>query len=194
MSVRTKTYIPLEEYLEIERTSETRSEYLAGEMFAMGGASEQHVMIVSNILSQLSGQLRKRDCRVYATDLRLKVSPTGLYTYPDIMVACSEIRFLDDRRDTLLNPMIIFEVLSESMQAYDRGKKFEHYRSLESLQEYVLVDQAKPHVEQYLRQPDNKWLLGECNSLDAAVELSSIGCTLPMAEIYHKVEFEQTGD
>jgi Uma2 family endonuclease len=193
MSIQTKTHISPEEYLEIERKTEVRKEYLAGEMFAMGGATADHVAIVSNLVRYLGTPLRDKKCSVFSTDLRLRVTPTGLYTYPDVMVVCGKHSFLDDRRDTLLNPTVVFEVLSESTQAYDRGKKFEHYRTLDSLRECVLVDQAKPHVEQYVRQPDNKWLLSEYNSLGMTVDLPSIACSLPLAEVYHKVEFGQMG-
>jgi Uma2 family endonuclease len=191
MAVQTKTYIAPEKYLEIERKTETKSEYYNGEMFAMGGASRQHAMIALNIGGELRSLLRDRPCSVYSTDLRVKI-PSGLHTYPDVLVVCGEHRFVDEHEDTLLNPTVIVEVLSPSTQAYDRGRKFEHYRSLESLKEYILVDQTLPHVEQYVRQPDNKWLLTVFNGMDKAVDLPSIVCRLPLAEVYHKVEFDRT--
>jgi Uma2 family endonuclease len=192
MAVQTKTYIAPEEYLEIERKTETKSEYYNGEMFAMGGATEQHVTIVSNIVYELSRQLRNRECKVYATDLKLHIIARRMYFYPDVMVACREMKFLGDRREILVNPSVIMEVLSESTQAYDRGLKFDQYRSIESLKEYLLVDQTKPHIEQYVRQPDNKWLLTVFNGMDKAVDLPSIVCRLPLVEVYHKVEFDRT--
>ena len=180
-------YTP-EEYLALEREAEYRSEYFAGEVFAMSGASERHNLIVSNIVAALHTQFRKRPCKVYASDMRVKVSATGLYTYPDVVALCEEAQFDDDQKDTLLNPTVIIEVLSPSTEAYDRGEKFAHYRKLTSLAEYVLISQDKPHVEHYVRQPDNQWLLSEASRLQDTVRLPSISSTLVLAEIYEKVE------
>src|SRR5262249_39888199 len=127
MSTPTKSRFTPEEYLALERAAERRSEYYAGEIFAMGGASRKHIVIVANISGQLWSQLKGRPCRVYPNDMRVKVSPTGLYTYPDVAVVCGLDQFDDDHQDTLLNPTVIIEVLSKSTEAYDRGKKFEHY-------------------------------------------------------------------
>jgi Uma2 family endonuclease len=177
-----------EEYLELERKSPERSEYFAGEIFAMGGASEPHNLVVTNVVAELRGQLKGRPCRTYANDMRVKVSPTGLYTYPDVVVVCGEARFEDAHRDTLLNPTIIFEVLSKSTEAYDRGEKFEHYRKLASLAEYLLISQDKVHVDHYVRQPDQQWLLSESGALEQRVALPAIGCELSLAEVYDKVD------
>jgi Uma2 family endonuclease len=125
---------------------------------------------------------------VYSTDLRVRVSPTGLYTYPDVVVVCGQPQFADDQRDTLLNPTLIVEVLSESTKDYDRGEKFEHYRTLASLSEYVLIAQDKCHVEHFIRQPDHRWLLSETNRLEDTIHLSSIGCDLALPEVYDKIE------
>jgi len=183
-----KTRLTPEEYLAIERKAEYKSEYFNGEMFAMSGASERHVSIVANIMYLLVGQLRRRPCKAYASDMRVRVSPTGLYTYPDVVVVCGQPQFADDQRDTLLNPTLIVEVLSESTKDYDRGGKFEHYRSLASLNEYVLIAQDKHHVEHFVRQPDNRWLLSETNWLEDTIHLSSIDCDLALIEVYDKVE------
>ena len=188
MSSQPKTRLTPEEYLAIERKAEYKSEYFNGEMFAMAGASERHVLIVTNVVAELRGQLRRRPCTVYSTDLRVRVSPTGLYTYPDIVVVCGQPQFADAQRDTLLNPTLIVEVLSESSKDYDRGGKFEHYRSLASLNEYVLIAQDKHHVEHFVRQPDNRWLLSETNWLEDTIHLSSIDCDLALIEVYDKVE------
>lgn len=188
MSSEPQKRLTPEEYLAIERQAETKSEYVDGEMFAMSGASPRHVLIATNIAVALGLRLKDRPCYVFTADLRLNVSPTGLFTYPDVVVACGELKYRDDRRDTLLNPVVLFEVLSESTEAYDRGRKFEHYRTLPSLAEYLLVAQDKPHVEQFVRQPDARWLLGEFNHPDDVVTLPSLGCTLPLAEIYAKVD------
>ena len=188
MSLQPKTRLTPEEYLAIERKAEYKSEYFNGEMFAMAGASERHVLIVTNVVAELRGQLRRRPCTVYSTDLRVRVSPAGLYTYPDVVVVCGQAQFADDQKDTLLNPTLIVEVLSESTKDYDRGGKFEHYRTLMSLSEYVLIDQDKHHVEHFVRQPENRWLLSETNRLEDTIHVSSISCDLALAEVYDKVE------
>ncbi len=188
MSTQPKTRYTPEEYLALERASAYKSEYYDGEIFAMGGASPQHVLIVTNIVGELRVQLKKRPCKVYSTDLRLKISATGAYAYPDVIVVCGEPQFSDKQKDTLINPNVIVEVLSDSTQGYDRGGKFEQYRTLESFKEYLLISQDKPHVEHFVRQADNRWLLRETNKMEDSIELSSIDCTLPLVEIYDKVD------
>ena len=140
MSLQPKPRLTPEDYLALERSADFKSEYFDGEIFAMTGASEPHNTIVANTLSEIRQQLKKRPCKVYANDMRVKVDPTGLYTYPDVVVVCGKARLEDAHLDTLLNPTLIVEVLSDSTEAYDRGRKFEHYRKLESLAEYVLID------------------------------------------------------
>src|SRR5215211_8263317 len=152
MSYQRKTLLSPEEYLAIERKSEIKHEYFAGEVFAMVGASKRHNLITANIIRLLGNQLADRPRNVYPSDMRVKVSATGKYTYPDVVVACDEEQFDDEEKDTLLNPVVIFEVLSESTEAYDRGKKFEQYQQIESLTEYVLVAQEPHRIEQYVRQ------------------------------------------
>ena len=180
-------YLTPQEYLEIERRAEYKSEYFDGEMFAMAGASRAHNQITTNVVGELHPQLKKRPCYVYANDLRVKVSATELYTYPDIVALCGPPRFEDHQKDTLLNPTVIIEVLSDSTEAYDRGKKFQHYRTLESLQEYVLISQQECCVEHYVRQPGNQWTLTEIHDLAEVIQLSSIQCQLALADIYDKV-------
>jgi Uma2 family endonuclease len=182
-----KHYTP-EEYLAQERQAQCKSEYFAGEIFAMAGASRWHNLIVTNVLRELSTQLKGRPCTTYPSDMRVKVSHTGLYTYPDITVVCGEAQFEDNQQDTLLNPTLIVEVLSESTEAYDRGGKFAHYRKLATLMEYVLITQTKPHIEHYVRQPNNRWLLAEADSLHDTIHLPSIDCHLALAEVYDKVD------
>jgi Uma2 family endonuclease len=188
MSLQPKSPYTPEEYLALERKAEYRSEYFAGEIFVMSGASERHNLIVGNVFATLHTQLRNRPCRVYASDMRVKVNPTGLYTYPDIVALCGEPQFDDEQKDILLNPAVIIEVLSPSTEAYDRGEKFAHYRQLSSVAEYVLISQEKPHVEHFVRQPDNQWLLSETSDLHDAVQLPSINCALALDEVYEKVE------
>ena len=183
-----KTYLTPEEYLAIERKAEYKSEYFNGEIFAMAGASSHHVLIVTNTASELRGQLKRSPCTVYATDLRVKIRLTGLYTYPDVTVVCGQPQFDDNQKETLLNPTLIVEVLSQSTQDYDRGEKFERYRTLESLMEYILIAQDKYHLEQFVRQPDHRWLFSETNRLEDTIYLFSINCNLSLVEVYDKVE------
>ena len=178
----------VEEYLAFERSSEEKHEYYAGEIFAMSGASREHNLIVTNTVVSLGGQLSNKPCEVYPSDMRVKINSIK-YTYPDVTVVCGEPRFANGEFDTLLNPTVIVEVLSDSTENYDRGKKFEHYRTLDSLQEYVLIAQDEIHTEHYIRA-NNKWVLTEAKSIEASVELSSINCTLSLADVYRKVTFE----
>lgn len=187
MDAQPRPRLTPEEYLAVERRSETRSEYLNGEMFAMTGGSRNHNLIVLNIGRELSFQLKKRTCEVYASDQRVRVPATGLYTYPDVTVVCDEPQFEDEELDTLLNPTVLVEVLSPTTEAYDRGKKFEHYQTIPSLSEYLLVAQTSFRVEQYLRQDGNRWLLSAATGLGERIALPSIQCELVLAEVYEKV-------
>lgn len=185
-----KTYLTSEQYLEIERKAEFKSEYYDGEMFAMAGASEAHNLVAGNLCAEIHQQLRSRPCRAYSADMRARVKTTGLYTYPDIVVVCGQPQFLGDRRDTLLNPTLIVEVLSPSTEAFDRGRKFEHYRTLESLQTYLLVSSERIGVELFTRQPEGGWLLTAASRMEDTIELPATDCRLSLAAIYEKVEFE----
>ena len=189
MSALPKTSLTAAEYLAIERAAETKSEFFDGEMFAMAGTTKNHARIVMNLSRELSARLKGRRCEPFATDLRVKVEANGIYTYPDLVVVCGEQLFEDDLLDTLLNPTLIVEVLSETTERYDRVKKFDLYRALPSLLEYILVSQAEPRVEQFLRQPDGGWNLRITTDPTAFVNLTSIGCEIPFAEIYERVEF-----
>jgi Uma2 family endonuclease len=191
MSAVPKPYITPSEYLARERRAETKSEYFAGEIFAMSGASRKHNLIAANAAGELRQQLRDRNCEVYTSDMKVKVSPTGLYTYPDVTVVCGGPQFEDDEDDVLLNPTVLFEVLSRSTADYDRGGKFAHYRRLSSLREYVLISQDRCLVEHYVRQPYDQWLLSEQTSLEDTLDLPSINCKLPLSEIYLKVRLGQ---
>jgi Uma2 family endonuclease len=179
-----------EEYLKFERESEIKHEYLDGEIFAMTGASERHILIVGSTHFSLYGQLDNRPCKVYMSDMRVRVKGTGYYTYPDISVVCGDAEFEDDVIDTLLNPNVIIEVLSPSTEIYDRGKKFQQYRELDSLQEYVLIAQDSMRIEHYLRQGE-KWILTDARGQDAIVALPSIDCKLALRDAYAKVTFEE---
>lgn len=181
-----------QEYLIIERKAESRSEYYQGEMSLMSGASRKHNLIVGNIYACLHQQLRQRDCEVYASDMRVCVTPSGLYTYPDVIVVCGMPEFEDEEVDTLLNPTVVIEVLSRSTRNYDRGDKFEHFRALPSVLDYLLVAQEKMLVEHFARQPDNFWLFSEARAPQQVVHFRSIECELKVADIYEKVNFSET--
>jgi len=182
-----ETYLTPDEYLTIERKAAYKSEYSDGEMFAMAGASSRHNLIASNIIRELSLQLKSRSCEVYSGDMRVRVSDAGLYTYPDIAVMCGDPQFDDEELDTLLNPIVIVEVMSDSTQKYDRGEKFALYKALESLKEYLLVAQNSSLVEHYVRQPDNRWVFSETKKMEDSVDLPSILCSLALTEIYDKI-------
>ncbi len=193
MSLVPKKSFTLEEYLELERRAEYKSEYFNGEIFAMAGASPRHVLIVTNVVSEIRSQLKNRPCTVYSSDLRVCVSQTGLFTYPDVVGVCNTPTFYDDLNDTLTNPLLIVEVLSKSTKDYDRGEKFEQYRTIESFKEYLLIAQDKYHVEQYVRQSNNTWVFSETNRIEDTIQLASIGCTLALNEVYDKVEGLEVG-
>ena len=178
MSTVTKQTWTVEQYLEMERASEEKHEYLDGEIYLMSGASANHNLIVGTLLGILYNQLRQRPCVYFPSDMRVKVSNTGLYTYTDISVVCEPPQLESDPQDTLLNPTLMVEVLSPSTESYDRGKKFQHYRALKSLHEYLLISQDSARIERHLRQPNNEWLLTDAAGLDAMLELPSIQCTL----------------
>lgn len=188
MSAQPQQVISEDEYLSIERTAETKSEFLNGEMFAMAGASPRHVLITTNVIAELHAFLKAGDYRVFSSDQRLRVEATSLNTYPDVMVVCGDLRFSDERRDTLVNPILIVEVLSKSTRDYDRGEKFMNYRTLESLTDYLLIDQYRPHVEYYSRQPDGRWILEESDDPASSVRLKSIDCTLKLTDVYYGLD------
>jgi Uma2 family endonuclease len=180
----------VEQYLEMERASEEKHEYLDGEIYLMSGGSSNHSLIGSTTIAILYTQLRKKSCFVYNSDMRVRVINTGLYTYPDISVVCDPPQIDDAGQDTLLNPTLLVEVLSPSTENYDRTKKFRHYRTIESLKEYILISQDEARIERYLRQSSGEWLYTDLVGLDAILELPSIQCTLALADVYEKVSFE----
>jgi Uma2 family endonuclease len=187
MSLQPKTAYAPEEYLAIEREAEFKSEYFDGEIFAMAGASRKHNLISLNAAVSLHNQLKKSSCEVYSSDMRVKVSPTGLYTYPDIVIVCDTPQFEDSVFDTLINPLVIIEILSPGTESYDRGKKFENYRTLPSLAEYIMISQNRCYIEHYIRQPDNTWLFSETRDMADGVQIASVECELTLEEIYARV-------
>jgi Uma2 family endonuclease len=191
MSTVPKPYLTPDEYLHRERKAEFRSEYFRGETFAMAGASANHNLIVLNAGASLREQLKKKPCRVYPSDLKLRVEATGLYTYPDLSVVCGDPQLESDAGDVLLNSVVLVEVLSDSTEAYDRGKKFEHYRTIPSLMHYVMIAQDRRSIDCFSRCPDGDWRLASCQGLDGNVELASIESQLAMTEVYDKVVFNE---
>ena len=181
------------EYLAIERQAETKSEFLDGEMFAMSGASYRHNVIVSNLLRDLGRSLRGSGCRVLPSDMRVRTPSTGLYAYPDVAAICGEPEFADDQFDTLTNPVVLFEVLSRSTANYDLGAKFIHYRSIQSVQEVLYIDQATAHVIQYVRQDGDRWQITETKNLESRIALPSLNVELDLSEVYEGVDLNDSG-
>jgi Uma2 family endonuclease len=186
MSTQPKHLLTPEEYLEIERKAEYKSEYYQGEMFAMSGGVSSHNLICVDVVFLLSGQLRSRNCYVYNSDMRVLVNPAGLYTYPDLSIVCGERRFLDGREDTLLNPNVIVEVLSPSTEAYDRGRKLKMYSGIESLTAYLLLASDRVEADLFTRQPGGEWSVTLTDRPEDTLELPSIGCRLKIADVYLK--------
>lgn len=185
----TKKYVTPEEYLIFERAADEKHEYLNGEIFAMSGAKMEHVRISGNINTSLSNHFKGRKCQSFQSDLRVYIPKTGLYTYPDVTVVCGQPEMVPDGYlDTLVNPDVIIEVLSPSTAEYDRGAKFDHYKTIPSLKDYVLVWQDKKRAARYTKKDEQNWLLTDFIGDDASIELSSIDCTLRMEDIYDKVE------
>ncbi len=189
MTAVPKRKLTEQEYLAIERAAEFRSEFYKGEMFAMAGASGEHNRIKENFVVQLGMRLLDGPCESFSTDQRVLVSPTGLYTYPDILVVCGEVEFADGVFDTIVNPRVIIEVLSDSTEAYDRGAKFRQYRQIPTLQEYILVAQKEPAVDQFVRQPNGLWILTGYFQLSETFRLSAVPLEIPMTDIYRRVTF-----
>jgi len=182
------TYLTPEEYLTWERKQPFKNEYHNGQIVAMSGASLAHNSITVDITVQLSNQLMEGGCQVFAGDMRVRTAPTVSYYYPDVIVVCGEPRFEDATFDTLLNPILVVEVLSPSTAAFDRGEKFEHYKQIASLKEYILVSQSNVRVEHYRRQ-GSQWIHNTFEHLEDMLPLASIKCTLPLRAIYRRVMF-----
>ena len=191
-SLAAETYITPEAYIALERKAQFKSEYIHADILAMSGASNAHNLITLDIATELNIELRRRGCFVYTSEMRVRTSPTGSYFYPDVAVVCDEPRFEDNVFDTLLNPIIIVEVLSPSTETYDRGEKFLHYQELASLREYILVSQDRIHVDQY-RLLGTQWVRTEFRTPEDILPLTSIKCELPLRDIYTRVTFDETG-
>jgi Uma2 family endonuclease len=194
MTAQPKSYLTPEQYLEFERKSDEKHEYFAGTIYLMAGGSARHNRIAGSTYAALYAQLRRRNCNIYPSDMRVKMVQTGLYTYPDISIVCGNEQYEDKKEDTLLNPVVIIEVLSPSTEKYDRGKKFQNYRTLLSLREYILIAQDECYIEKYTRQVDNTWVLTEATGREETMALSSVQCVLELMEVYEKVDFANTDD
>lgn len=176
------------EYLARERAAAFKSEYYRGETFAMAGARYPHNRVVANLGGLLFAAFRDTPCETLFSDMKVKVTPTGLYTYPDLIVVCGGPEFEDENQDVLLNPKVIFEVLSESTEAYDRGAKFTQYKRVDSLQEYVLVDPDQVLIERHVRRPDGWLAVPELTDPAGLFTLESVPVSLPVAEVYRGVD------
>lgn len=179
------------EYLAMEEVADYKSEFYAGEIFAMTGGTADHSTVAVNLTIQLGNRLASSPCRVFNSDMRLHIQKSGLYTYPDVMVICGKLKFLERRDDTLVNPLLIIEVLSKSTRDYDRGAKFDFYKGLDSLREYVLAESEAPRVECYRRGVGNQWLIETYDGLDAVARLESLGYDLPLRQVYQKVSWTE---
>ena len=177
------------EYLVIERAADFKSEFFDGEVFAMAGGTPQHSLIATNLARELGNRLKSGNGVPYNADLRIKIEATGLCTYPDLSVICGPLQFAAGTDDTVLNPTLLVEVLSDSTEAYDRGKRFEHYRQIPACQEYLLVSQQEARIEQFIRQTDGRWLLNEAAGLKATQELPSLRISISLAEVFANVSF-----
>ena len=181
-----RKFLTEEEYLEYERKAETKSEYYRGELFAMAGAKASHNIILSNLIRELGNLLRKKPCTVFPSDMRVRVNSSGLYTYPDISIVCEKPIYLDSKKDTLLNPSLILEILSESTEAYDRGQKFELYRTIPELKEYVLISTKYKKIESFIRNT-NSWILHESRE-SVPFRFLSLDVEISLEDVYEKVE------
>ncbi len=191
MTAVPKKKLEATEYLAIERAAAFRSEFYDGEMFAMAAANPEHNRVKENLIISIGGQIRGSPCQTYSSDQRVKVNMTGLYTYPDIVGVCGTPEYDAQDRDTLINPIVIIEVLSPSTESYDRGAKLRHYQQIATLKEYILVEQDQSLCEQFVRQANDKWLLTTLSGLEAELALESVPARVPLSEIYAGITFTE---
>lgn len=194
MGALPKLYFTPEEYLALESSAEYKSQYVAGEIFAMAGAQPWHDDVANNIRNILHTQFRGRPCKYYSSDVRVQVTAGDMYTYPDVSALCGVPTFdTADSPQSLVNPQVIFEVLSPSTEGFDRGEKFRRYRKMESLVDYILVSADRRWVEHYMRQPTGAWTLAEHDLPGHVLEIETLGCRLPLENIYENVVFPSAG-
>ena len=186
--------VTLDEYFAIEERAERKSEYHNGDMFLMAGASREHNILPRNLAGQLFAKLQGTSCQVFFTDMRVRVQRTGLYTYPDLLIVGGTPEYATENRDTLVNPKVVIEILSDSTERYDRTTKFRHYKQLPSVQEYVLVSQAEPLVERFTRQDDGAWGQVDFVGLETEMVIASVPLSVPMADVFRGVEFPERAE
>ena len=180
-----------QEYLARERKASFKSEYYRGEVFAMAGATVEHTLIKDNLARESGNGLKESPCMVLTSDMRVKINSTGLYTYPDLVIVCDKAQYEDGEFDTLLNPGVVVEVLSDSTEKYDRGAKFINYRGIPSLKEYILIAQDQALIERYVRESDEKWLLTTFKDISSTFSFASVPVQISMSEIYRRVTFPE---
>jgi len=183
-----KEYFTIEDYLATEEKAGYKSEYYNGEIIAMSGGSRNHSVICVNMNWRLGESLAEKECVVFDSNMKLRIAETDSFVYPDVMVVCGDIQFYQERTDILINPVLIIEVLSPSTRLFDRVEKFEYYRSISSVKEYLLISQDKPMVESYYKQDEKKWLYSVVKGVEESIYLQSIDCKLDLKDIYHKTE------
>jgi Uma2 family endonuclease len=189
MTAQPQRSLTEEEYLALERASPIKHEYYAGRVYAMTGAKEPHNLIAGNLVAALHPQLRRKPCRIYSSDMRVKILRSGLNTYPDVVIVCGQPQFTDTVHDTITNPVVLIEILSASTERYDRGMKFEHYRTIDTLRNYILVAQDHYHIEHFARQEGGLWVFQEATDVSAELYIPSIECTMKLEDVYEKVDF-----
>jgi Uma2 family endonuclease len=185
-----RSIFSLAEYFAQEEQADYRSEFYEGEIFAMAGGTARHNRLSGNVYIALRAALSSKPCEVFVADMRLLVKRRNLYTYPDVMATCGRLEYAPGRNDTVTNPVLIVEVLSPSTEAYDRGKKFEFYRTIDSLKEYVLIDQARIYVERHRPLGLGRWEMTAFETPTDVLALASVGAELTLADIYEGVEFD----
>lgn len=186
----TQKHFTAQEYLELEEFAEYKSEYYQGEIFAMAGASFNHNQIAGDVYLQLRQRQEKHGCRITFGDLKLWIEEIDFFAYPDLMITCDKFQFFPGRTDIILNPLIIIEILSRSTEAYDRGKKFQFYRSISSFQEYILIDQYRAHIDQFYIEKTGKWTLRDYDDSNEILQFSKIDFEIPLKKVYELVDFE----
>jgi len=187
--VKIETLYTPEDYLKFERESDSRHEFLNGEIFAMAGESLSHSRVCVNLGGEVRAKLKGKSCEALSPNMKVRTSTASLFSYPDLTIVCGEPQFHDTKKDVLTNPQVIFEVLSPSTAEYDRTTKFQRYRmGNDTLTDYILVSQDKPFVEHFTKQADNNWIYRSCSALGDNLKIESIECELNLREIYDRVE------
>jgi Uma2 family endonuclease len=187
MASQPNVFLTAEEYLDLEEKAEYKSEYMDGEMLAMAGATPEHDTIAANVVIYLGTQLKGTPCKVHTSDMRVALSPGNAYLYPDVSICCKDAQYIRGGTASLLNPVVIIEVLSPSTEIYDRRKKFSKYKGIASLKEYVLVSQDEVLVERYARQPNGDWMYSSLSSLDDSLKLTAVPAVLKLGDVYDRV-------